>query len=259
MMIALAACTASAPSADRGELAQFLDGGTFDYQLAGGYPPAADVTVVVRDRNDAPEAGLHSICYINAFQTQPDELDDWPADAVLVDAAGMPVRDPDWPDEALLDISSREGQKIVVATVGEWIRQCAADGFDAVELDNLDSFTRSGGRMTVADAIDVAASLVAVAHAEGLDAGQKNAAEFASTFHDHADFDFAVSEECAAYDECSVYVETYGAGVLNIEYTDNLPRSFAEVCADADTPPSTILRDRALVTPADPAYRRETC
>ncbi len=258
-MIALAACTASVPTADPTDFAASLDGATFDYQLGGGYAPAGDVTVVVRDRSDVPAAGLLSICYINAFQTQPDELEDWPSDAVLVDDSGLPVRDPDWPDEALLDISSPTGREIVVATVGEWIRQCAEDGFDAVEFDNLDSFTRADGRISVDDGMEVAASLVSIAHAAGLGAGQKNAAEFAVAFRDQAGFDFAVSEECAAYDECSAYVETYGAGVLNIEYTDNLPRPFAEVCTDADSPPATILRDRALATPADPAYVRESC
>lgn len=258
-VLALAACMASGPAADPTDLADLPRDATFDYQLGGGYPPADDVTVVVRDRSDTPEDGLYSICYLNAFQTQPDELGDWPSDAVLVDDSGLPVRDPDWPDEALLDIASPAGQKIVVTTVGEWIRQCAADGFDAVEFDNLDSFTRAGGRISVDDGIDVAAKLVAIAHAAGLSAGQKNAAEFATAFHDEADFDFAVSEECAAYDECSAYVETYGTDVLSIEYTDNLPRPFPKVCADADSPPSTILRDRDLATPTDPAHRRETC
>jgi hypothetical protein len=258
-MIALAACAASVPPAEQDDFAVLLGDGTFDYQLGGAYPPAEDVSVVVRDRSDAPEADVHSICYINAFQTQPDEFEDWPADAVLADGAGLPVRDPDWPDEALLDISTPAGKEIVIDTVGGWVSRCASDGFEGVEFDNLDSFTRSGGRISVDDAMDVAASLVAIAHAEGLAAGQKNAAEFAATFKDHAGFDFAVSEECAAFDECSAYVDAYGTAVLNIEYTDNLPRPFAEVCADADSPPATILRDRALTTPADGAHVRETC
>lgn len=258
-MIALAACTVSSPPTAQHDFAVLLGDGTFDYHLGGVYPPAEDAAVVVRDRSDAPEAGIHSICYVNAFQTQPDELDDWPANAVLVDGAGLPVRDPDWPDEALLDISTPAGREILVDTVGEWVRQCATDGFDAVEFDNLDSFTRSGGRISVDDAMEVAASLVGIAHAEGLAAGQKNAAEFAATFQDRAGFDFAVSEECAAFDECSAYVDAYGTAVLNIEYTDNLPRPFAEVCADTDSPSATILRDRALTTPADGAHVRETC
>lgn len=258
-MIALTSCAASVPPAEQDDFAVLLEDGTFDYQLGGVYPPAEDVSIVVRDRSDAPDADVHSICYLNAFQTQPDELEDWPADAVLVDGAGLPVRDPDWPDEALLDISTAAGKEIVVDTVGEWVRECSADGFEAVEFDNLDSFTRSGGRISVDDAIEVAGSLVAVAHAEGLTAGQKNAAELAATFKEQADFDFAVSEECAAYDECAAYVDTYGAAVLNIEYTDNLPRPFTEVCADAGSPPATILRDRALTTPVDGAHVRETC
>ena len=33
--------------------------------------------------------------------------------------------------------------KKLAGIVGRWIAGCADDGFDAVELDNLDSFTRS--------------------------------------------------------------------------------------------------------------------
>lgn len=92
-----------------------------------------------------------------------------------------------------------------------------------------------------------------------LAAGQKNAADFAAPFHAQAGFDFAISEECAAFDECAAYVNVYDESVVNIEYTDNLPRTFAEVCADGDSPTATILRDRDLVTPDDLAYVRETC
>ncbi len=77
--------------------------------------------------------------------------------------------------------------------------------------------------------------------------------------HARAGFDFAVVEECAAYEECSAYTEVYGDHVLAIDYTDNLPRPWDEVCADPETPASVVLRDRDLVTPDDPEYVFETC
>ena len=51
--------------------------GGYDSQLGGAYPPAAGVTVVSRDREEAPAAGLYSICYVNAFQTQAHEAGWW--------------------------------------------------------------------------------------------------------------------------------------------------------------------------------------
>ncbi len=47
----------------------------FDYQLGGAYPPPAGVSIVSRDREEAPVAGLYNICYVNGFQIQPDEED----------------------------------------------------------------------------------------------------------------------------------------------------------------------------------------
>ncbi|RZI80607.1 MAG: hypothetical protein EOO67_19305, partial [Microbacterium sp.] len=139
------------------------------------------------------------------------------------------------------------------------ITGCATDGFDAVEFDNLDTYTRTDGTLSRDDNLDTAALLVDIAHDLGLAAAQKNAAEDAVRLRAEADFDFAVVEECAAYDECSAYTEVYGTAVVAIEYTDNLPRPFADVCADEATPRSVVLRDRALVTPDRPAYAFETC
>ncbi len=254
--LVLAGC-AGAPSDTVEPRPEFPAGAPFDYQLGGGYAPPDGVEVVVRDRTDVPEPGAYSICYVNAFQTQPGEQDDWPAELLLHDSDGAPVTDPDWPDEVLLDLSTPERRDAIADVLGDWTADCAADGFAAVEFDNLDSFTRSGDAFTVDDATALAAVLVADAHAHGLAVGQKNAAEFAERLRDDAGFDFAVSEECAAYAECEAYTDAYGDAVLNIEYVDNLPRPFVEACADA--PARTILRDRDLVTPGDDGYRYDAC
>jgi len=51
--------------------------GRFDYQIGGVYTPASGVAVVTRDNSASPAAGLYNICYINAFQTQPEDEDFW--------------------------------------------------------------------------------------------------------------------------------------------------------------------------------------
>lgn len=233
-------------------------GGTPDYQLGGAYDPAVGVEIVGRDRTATPVSETYSICYVNGFQTQPDELGDWPDD-LLLQRDGEPVFDPDWPDEALLDTSTADNRDRIAAEVIPWIDGCADADFDAVEFDNLDSYTRSGDALSLDDNLALAILLVDAAHAAGMAAGQKNAAEDAVALRERAGFDFALTEECAVFRECSVYTDVYGDAVIDIEYTDALPRPFAEMCADEESPASMVLRDRDLVTPTDPAYTFETC
>lgn len=256
-LLALTGCAATdAPAA--GSWTAPPPGAVPDYQLGGAYAPASEVGIVGRDRAADPADGVYSVCYVNGFQTQPGELDLWDDD-LLLQRDGAPVFDPDWPDEALVDTSTADRRERIADLVVPWIEGCADAGFDAVEFDNLDSYTRSDGALTLEGNLALATLLVDAAHDAGLAAGQKNAAEDAAELHDRAGFDFAVTEECAAYQECSAYTDVYGEAVIDIEYTDELPRTFAEMCADADSPASMVLRDRDLVTPADDAYVFETC
>jgi hypothetical protein len=237
--------------------AQGFPGGTrFDYQLGGGYEPSEGVSVVVRDATDEPAAGIYSICYLNAFQTQPGAAAPWLADGLVLEVDGEPLADPEWPDEYLLDTGSAGTRAAIAARTAEDMRRCAERGFDAVELDNLDSYARSGGRLTLADNLEVAKVLVEQAHDLGLLAGQKNAAEESGRLRD-AGFDFAVAEQCVEFDECPAYTDVYGADVLAIEYPGD-PDS-DEPCASPDRPSSTIVRDQELTTPGDPGYLYRAC
>jgi hypothetical protein len=116
---------------------------------------------------------------VNGFQTQPGEegfwLEDHP-DIVLRDASGDPVIDPDW-NEMLLDVSTAEKRARLAAIVGGWIEGCAVAGFDAVEIDNLDTYSRAGGRLSEDDAIAFMRLLSGAAHARGLAVAQTNSAE----------------------------------------------------------------------------------
>lgn len=239
--------------------------GRFDYQLGAAYEPEGGLDVVVRDATAEPAADAYGVCYVNGFQTQPGEADLWledNEDLLLHDAAGELVVDPDWPDEYVLDPSTPEQRDRILGILGPVITGCADAGFDAVEIDNLDTWTRftepATGRIDRDGALALAGAYIELAHEAGLAIGQKNAAE-AATEGRGLGFDFAVTEECAAYDECGAYTGVYGDHVLQIEYTDNLPESFGAVCADPDRAPLTILRDRDLVGPDDDAYAYEQC
>ena len=144
-----------------------------DYQLGGAYDPPAGTNVVVRDSTATPARGLYNICYVNGFQTQPGVA--WPLDLLVKNSKGKPLVDPEWPDEHLLDISSEKRRAAILERLAVTISGCARAGFNAVEFDNLDSFTRSNGALKHEDAVAFATLLVSAAHGHGLAAGQKNA------------------------------------------------------------------------------------
>ncbi|RWZ49587.1 hypothetical protein ELQ90_12550 [Labedella phragmitis] len=242
------------------EASAFPVGAGVDYQLGGSYPPAEGVDIVARDSTEAPADGLWSICYVNGFQSQPG-ADEWLADRpeLVVHVDGVPLVDPNWPDEFVLDTSTPADRLAIMGVIGPIIDGCADAGFDAVEIDNLDSFTRSADQLTVADNFALAALYVERAHDRGLAIGQKNAAELSPEAHDEVGFDFAVAEECHRFAECASYTDVYGDAVVDIEYDDDLRGTFADVCADPATPRSTVLRDRDLVPAGEPGYVFERC
>jgi len=228
---ALTGCTAAeAPGADTvpaeplpaHEITLPPAGAGFDYQLGGAYDPPAGIRIVVRDSTAEPVAGLYSICYLNGFQTQPAESERLWADSpelILTDGT-EPVQDENWPDEYLFDTGSADSRAGIAALLRPQIEGCAAAGFDAVEIDNLDSYTRSAGLLDAADNIALARLFVATAHEAGLAIGQKNTADLAAELA--GDFDFAVTEECDRWQECGLYTAAYGDHVLAVEYADDL-------------------------------------
>jgi len=230
--------------------------GTLDYQLGGAYPPPDGVTVLSRDRNDAPASGLYNICYVNGFQIQPDEESFWLNDhpeLVLRDQNGDPIVDQDW-DEMLLDLSTADKRSAIAAIEADWIAGCASDGFAAVEIDNLDSYSRSQGLLSQDDAVEFMKLLSAAAHGEGLAIAQKNSTELLGR-QDEMGTDFAVAEECNRYDECQDYVDVYGDLVFVIEYRQ---QDFQKGCSDFPSL-SIVLRDLDLVTPSDGGYVYDGC
>lgn len=235
-------------------------GADFDYQLGGGYTPADGVEIVARDSTDEP-SGLYDICYVNGFQTQPGEGESWVADdpdLVLMDG-GEPLIDPGWPDEYLLDTSTVDKRERIAARFAAVITGCRDDGFDAVEIDNLDSWTRSKGALTFDDSVAMARLFAGQAHAAGLAIAQKNGAGDSARLRDAVGFDFAVTEECLRYDECADYTATYGEHVYDIEYPEDEDPSVVLLHCDDDAAPARILRDRDLTKPDDADYVRLTC
>ncbi|SDD73048.1 endo alpha-1,4 polygalactosaminidase [Nocardioides lianchengensis] len=220
-----------------------------DYQLGGNRSVPDDVGIVVRERTARP-AGRYDVCYVNGFQTQPNEKRFWKKrrHLLLRDGAGKVVVDEAW-GEWLLDIRTPQKRRALARVVGRWTAGCARAGYEAVEYDNLDSFTRSHGLVRKRHAVAFSRLLTRRAHRVGLAVGQKNLAGFHGR---RVGFDFAVAEECGRYDECGQYAAEYGRRVLVIEYRR---QDLVKTCREYGDRLAVVYRDRDL----SPDGVREYC
>ncbi len=241
----------------------------FDYQIGGDYPLPDGVSIVSRDWFSGDDAvdPTYSICYVNAFQTQadesgvdrPDERSNWPPSLVLSELGD----DPHWGGEYLVDIRKASKRKRAADWVGQMIEGCDDKGFEAVEYDNLDSWTRFDGTplendvpFGKPDALAYARTLTRRAHALGLAVGQKNTADINRKQSDRVGFDFAIAEECSRYDECNRYRNVYGNRVIEVEYRR---QDFDKACRTVGDRISVVLRDRLVSKPGSARYVYDAC
>ncbi len=239
---AIATSLAVAAPAGAGDVPALPPDTDADYQLGGNWDAVPEhVGIIVRDRKAEPLEGRFNICYVNGFQTQPDEHRFWRGHhwRLILKKDGRPVVDEVW-SEWLFDIRTRSKRRELAGIVGRWTERCADDGFDAVEYDNLDSFTRSKGILERRHALAYAKLLIGRADGAGLPVGQKNFAEFDGTT---IGFDFVVAEECGKWDECDLYEASFGDQVIVIEYRR---RDFTETCATYADQWPIMLRNLAL-------------
>ncbi len=244
----------------------------FDYQIGGDYTTAnTGATVVSRDwfaGTPLSTQGGYSICYVNAFQTQdnfdfvdrPDERDNWPANLVLSNLGD----DPNWGGEYLIDISTAAKRSQAAAWVEQMVQGCADAGFNGVEFDNLDSWTRFDGTPVAnqvpfgqAEAVAYATLITEHAHGLGLAVAQKNTTQLTlNQSRNIIGFDFAIAESCAVYNECDYFTNTFGDQVIAIEYSD---ASFATACAEIGDTVSVVRRDRNVTQPGSSTYVFDAC
>jgi hypothetical protein len=260
--IGLAALALSAQALGAGRRAVRLPpvDGPFSYQIGGSFTPEPGVRIVDRDRHAKPVPGLYNVCYVNAFQTQTDEHKWWRArhPDLLLTKNGHPVIDSVW-GEQLLDTSTPAKRAALAKIVGGWIAGCARHGFQAVEPDNLDSWSRSKHTVTIADNLAFAKLLVQAAHRAGVAIAQKNAAGI-SLRGKKTGFDFAIAEECQAYTECDHYMKAYGDHVIEIEYPDNGGvKGFAAACRARGAKISIVYRDRDVLPAGKRGFLEEHC
>ena len=96
---------------------------------------------------------------------------------------------------------------------------CRDKGFDGVEADNVDGYANdSGFPLTADDQLAYNRFLAGAAHARGLSIGLKNDLDQVAELE--PDFDWALNEECFAFDECDLLSPFVAAGkaVFHVEY-----------------------------------------
>ena len=173
--------------------------------------------------------------------------------------------DPEWGGEFLVDISTPPRRQRAARHVAPMVERCARKGFDAVEFDNLDSWTRFDGEgsdapelpFSKADAIDYAELLTDHAHSQHLAVGQKNTPQLGRRNSlDVVGFDFAIAEQCGQYDECDRYRSVFGNGMIDIEYGRS---GFRAACAAVGRTVSVVLCARLVSTPGSPGYVNDRC
>jgi hypothetical protein len=138
-------------------------------------------------------------------------------------------------DEKWLDISPgatginpntgqpQDRQAFILDQMRARVTLVKADGFDAVEFDNVDGWQNNTGlRLTADQQLVFDSNLANIAHAAGLSVAFKNdtdqIADAAGGLYRW--FDFAINEQCAQYRECAKYQPFLAAdkAVFQVEY-----------------------------------------
>lgn len=194
-------------------------GTRWQWQLDGKVDTSVDVPVYDIDgfENDAATvAGLHSrgrkvICYFNA-----GAWEDFRPDKDRFPKGVLGAKNKGWEGEKWVDIRRLDVLKPIMAAR---IDMCRKKGFDAVEPDLTEGFRNSTGfKLTADDQLAFNRMLAKLAHDRGMSVGLKNDLEQIPQLV--GDFDFAVNEQCAQYDECARLTPFIKAdkAVFHVEY-----------------------------------------
>ncbi|WP_307853447.1 endo alpha-1,4 polygalactosaminidase [Kitasatospora sp. RG8] len=210
--------TPGTPPQPAGSRWQPTPGLAWQWQLGGGVDQSVDVPVYDIDgfeTDAATVAALHAkgrkvICYINAGSWEDFRPDSTAfAKALQGDGNG-------WKGEKWFDIRKIDQLKPLMASRFD---MCRSKGFDAVEPDTIEAYNQNSGfPLTADDQLRYNRMLAGLAHERGMAIGLKNDLEQIPALL--PDFDFAVNEECAQFNECarlSPFVQA-GKAVFHVEY-----------------------------------------
>ena len=145
-----------------------------------------------------------------------------------------------WEGERSVDIRRLD---VLGPILAKRFDMCRQKGFDAVEPDLMENYAiDSGFPVTAADQLRFNRFVARLAHERGMAVALKN--DSGQVDELVGDFDFAVVEECAEFDECALYAPFIKAGkaVLHVEYKlaksdfcrDTKARGFSSMRKDLD-------------------------
>jgi hypothetical protein len=184
------------------------------------------------------------VCYFSAgsYENWRDDASDFP-DAIL----GNTLEG--WEDERWLDITAMSLKPIMQARLDHAVSR----GCDGVEPDNMDGYLNSSGfDLSENDQLEYNAFIAREAHDRSLSVGLKNDVDQLEELEPC--FDWALNEECFAYDECGKYASFINAGkaVFHTEYVDDIADGQAladDVCRDSSVAGfSTLIKDWDLTS-----------
>ncbi|WP_431686346.1 endo alpha-1,4 polygalactosaminidase [Hahella sp. NBU794] len=198
-----------------GSINMDLDVDAYDIDLFEGSENGANSLI-----HQLKNKGKKVICYFSAGTRE-----DWRPDANQF-TEGSVIADgdmDDWPGETWLNIGNQTALEQTIKPIMEARLDLARDaGCDAVEPDNMDGYdnrSETHGEISAADQLAYNIWIAQAAHARGLSVGLKNDVGQAEELV--AYFDFAVNEQCFAYEECEAYEDTFlnaNKAVFNQEY-----------------------------------------
>lgn len=208
-------------------------GTSWQWQLSGRIDTDLDVQMYDVDLFDAPDDvldrlradGRTVICYFSAGSHE-----DWRDDAGEFPEAAIGRPLDGWPGERWLDVRDPTVREVLARRLDAAV----ARGCDGVEPDNVDGYDNGTGfPLTATEQLDFDRWLADEAHRRGLSVGLKNDLGQVRDLVDW--FDWALNEECVAYDECG-RLEAFTSvdkAAFHVEYVDDwadAPALAAEVC-----------------------------
>jgi Glycoside-hydrolase family GH114 len=190
--------------------------------------------------------GAKAICYVDAGTDEPFR----PDHQAFVDfdsaCGGCLLGDPvgGFREEHWLNIENDQGQRdFVLGMAAARVDRCKADGFDAVEFDNVEAYANKTG-LPISEATQLLfnTALANLAHARGLTVALKN--DLGQIGELVGYFDMAVNEQCQQYEECDALDPFLMAGkaVFQVEY---------QVAAGNFCPPANSANRSAIAKTVD--------
>lgn len=194
---------------------------SWQWQIQGDLNTTYDVDLYNIDLFDVSKEQIEAlqgadkrvICYFSG-----GSYEEWRSDAGQFNSKDLGNALDDWPGERWLNIRSSDVHNIMKSRL-DLAKQKGCDG---VEPDNMDGYqNKPGFKLTADDQLAYNRFIANEARARGLSVGLKNALDQIPDLVSY--YDFAVNEQCFAYDECDTlmpFVEQ-GKPVLHAEYRDN--------------------------------------